>query len=313
MTTKVAVLGASSFSGAAFVAYARAHGCEVLPLSRSDGFDLNHGLPQIREACDAFKPEWFVNFAALNVVAQSWVLYPDYYRTNVIGVARLADSLARAPWLERFIQVSTPEVYGNEAGSISDPLKPGAPFAPSTPYAVSRAAADYHLAALHRTFGFPVCFTRTVNVYGSAQQPYRIIPKTVLKVARGEKLKLEGGGYSERSFIHIRDVAAGILAVARSGRAGATYHFATPQMVPIRNLVSEVCARLGVAFDDSVEDAPERPGKDRAYVLDWELSKRELGWHPTIDIEDGLDETVAWFKAHANDYAADPLEYQHRP
>lgn len=305
---RFAVIGASSFSGKSFCQYARRHNdAEVLEISRPQ-FDLNVKDDRIISALDAFRPEYVVNFAALNMVAESWAHWQDYYETNVIGVARLAQALRDRDYLGKFIQVSTPEVYG----STDTFIKEGAPFKPSTPYAVSRAAADFHLEALHRAHGFPVCFTRTVNVYGPGQQPYRIIPKTVLKVLRGEKLKLHGGGASSRSFIHIDDVADAIHDVARIGVLGETYHIATNEQTRIRDLVLMICNHLGVRFEDVVEVDAERTGKDMAYQLDCSKIRDTMGWAPLHDFEVGLARTVEWFKARAADYASDSLEYEHR-
>ena len=305
---KIAVLGANSFSGSAFVALARQEGHDVLPMSRPT-FDLVRSQERIGEALERFKPAAIVNYAALNVVAESWKFYADYYLTNVIGVARLAERASHLDSLERFVQVSTPEVYG----SSDRKLLPTEPYNPSTPYAVSRAAADMHLEAMREAFGFPVYFTRTVNVYGPGQQPYRVIPKTVLKILRGEKLKLEGGGESARSFIHVEDMAAGTLAVAHRGRAGVAYHFTTPDLTPIKELVSAICRLMDVSWEDVVEIVADRPGKDRMYHLAGWQAEIEFGWKPKINLLEGLEETVAWFKAHAADYAGHSLEYEHRP
>jgi dTDP-glucose 4,6-dehydratase len=309
---RIAVLGASSFSGTAFTAEAWDAGHDVLELSRSAGHDLSQesGIDKIVQDVVGFRPHCFVNYAALNVVADSWKHYPDYYRTNVIGVATLADRLSRLDFLERFVQVSTPEVYGN-TNSPFGKQRPSNYYEPSTPYAVSRAAADMHLSAMHKSRGFPVSFTRTVNVYGPGQQTYRIIPKTVLKILRGEKLKLEGGGESERSFIHVTDMALGTLSVAQSGDSGRVYHFATDRMTKIRDLVSMICGMIGVKFEDAVEVVEDRPGKDRMYLLDWLDSNVLLGWKPTVELEEGLEQTVSWFRGRSKDYAGQSLEYVH--
>jgi dTDP-glucose 4,6-dehydratase len=295
----IAVIGASSFSGKAFVEYLRANGEEVEEFSRSVGYDLRW--------VDNFlgEPEYVVNFASLNMVGESWQHAQDYYRTNVEGVTRLADRLVGR--LKKFIQVSTPEVYGTTETFI----KEGHSFNPSTPYAVSRAAADMHLMALHKQYGFPVCFTRTVNVYGPGQQPYRIIPKTVLSALKGKKLKLHGGGQSTRSFIHIRDVAEATALVMFGGKTGETYHIATKQQTSIRGLVFDVAKQVGRKFEDFVEDEVERPGKDMAYQLDDSKIRSELGWRDLISFERGLEETVDWFVERANEYES--LEYVHKP
>lgn len=297
-----AVVGANSFSGNAFADYIEHEGEETLRLSRPD-FDLNSSS---MSKLESFEPDYVVNFAALNMVAESWAYFADYYRTNVIGLSRLADAL-RGTRMKRFIQVSTPEVYGTTETFI----KEDAPYNPSTPYAVSRAAADMHLKALYKATGFPVIFTRTVNVYGPRQQLYRIIPKTVLKIHRNEKLKLHGGGLSTRSFIHILDVARGIALVAGKGDVGEVYHMSTNTQTSIRNLVERICEQMKVKFSDVVEDDAERTGKDKAYQL-CDEKIRSLGWEDRIDISAGLSATVYWFDARAERFAGRSLEYEHR-
>ncbi len=302
---KFAVIGARSFSGRAFCAHLLTQGLEPLELSRPR-YDLNVSLDAMLERIEAVRATHIVNFAALNMVAESWAHDADYYRTNVIGVAKLADAMRQMPFVERFVQVSTPEVYG----ATEQLLAESTPFRPSTPYAVSRAAADMHLRALHATFDFPVLFTRTVNVYGPGQQPYRIIPKTVLSVLRGRNLELHGGGQSTRSFIHIDDVAEAIYAVATRGVPGETYHAATRLQTSIRWLVARICELMGADFNTVVKEAPERPGKDPAYQLDDRKIRVELGWRDRIGLDDGLPKTVAWFREHAAEYQS--LEYAHR-
>jgi dTDP-glucose 4,6-dehydratase len=300
----IVVIGASSFSGRAFVRHLRAQGKQVFELSRPD-IDLRD--KELDGFLGVIRPEYIVNFAALNMVGESWRYAQNYYRTNVEGVSRVVDSLRTANWLKMFVQVSTPEVYG----STETFIKEGHPFNPSTPYAVSRAAADMHLMALHKQYGFPVCFTRTVNVYGPEQQPYRIIPKTVLSVLKGKKLKLHGGGQSTRSFIHIRDVAEATSLVMFGGKPGETYHISTKQQTSIRGLVFDVAKQLGRKFEDFVEDEVERPGKDMAYQLDDSKIRSDLGWMDLISFERGLEETVDWFAERANEYES--LEYVHKP
>ena len=304
-----AVLGASSFSGAAFCRHLSRIGEAYCTASRSDGsLDLNGNFSELVEALRSDAPEYIVNFAALNVVAPSWMHYEDYYRANLLGVARLARACAVLPSFKRWVQVSTPEVYGDQGVF----LKEDAPYRPSTPYAVSRAALDLDLLALHRTFGFPVSITRSVNVYGPQQQPYRIIPKTVLKFLRGERLELHGGGRSTRSFIHIDDVSRSIMAVATRGRAGEVYHTSTHRQTSIRDLVRSIAEQMKMHFESLVVEVEERPGKDMAYQIDSSKIRTELGWQDQVPFDVGLKLTVEWFERTANLYADDPLEYTHR-
>lgn len=292
---KILVLGATSFSGGWFCEIAKAAGHEVLGVSRP-GFDLrSEGVDVFVRGIVRGGFRHVVNYAALNVVPDSWGRAPDYYQTNVVGVARLAE----VKEIERFVQVSTPEVYGS-TGTF---LKEGAAFNPSTPYAISRAAADWHLALLHKEWGFPVCFTRTVNVYGERQQAYRIIPKTVAACLSDWKLPLEGGGFSTRSFIHAEDAARATLRVLEDGRPGQTYHVAHPMQTSIRALVFYISEWLGVDPWSVIEEVPERVGKDMNYQLDDSKIRSELGWRETISLDEGLDRTLAWYRERFKELA----------
>lgn len=306
MPDKFAVIGARSFTGRAFVAHVRALGYQTIEFARPE-YDLADGYRIASRIADEGATH-AVNFAALNMVAESWPNLGDYYRTNLFDVADLCDQLRIREWNGRFVQVSTPEVYGAQGG----PIREGAPFRPSTPYAVSRAAIDLHLKALHAAFGFRAVFTRSVNVYGPAQPVYRLIPKTVLSILRGEKLKLHGGGVSGRAWLHVDDAAEAIRSAALQGREGDDYHFAAMPYVTVRQLVETVCAEMREPFDEVVELAPERPGKDMDYQLDDAKARTELGWSNRVELRDGIAETVAWFRAHAAEFAGRSLEYTHR-
>ena len=303
---KLLVLGASSFSGAAFAKYARALGNEVMELSRPE-FDVNVN-PERALMLARAGYKHVINFVALNMVAESWPHAQDYYRTNVAGVTRLADLLAKEGGLKKFVQVSTPEVYGTKGAH----LREDAPFNPSTPYAVSRAAADWHLSLLHREFRFPVCFTRTVNVYGPGQQLYRIVPKTALCAMRGDRLPLHGGGVSTRSFIYVLDMAEANYRVLMDGEDGETYHVSTGRQTSIRALVGMVCERAGVKAEDVVVEAPERTGKDMAYQLDSTKIRTKLGWCDATSLETGLGLTMEWVKREFPQLAGKSLEYEHK-
>lgn len=332
MTERILVLGSNSFSGASFVDVALATGATVLGISRSpephpaflpyrwqtlpsndrfqfEQLDLNHDTDRIAARVEEFRPEYVVNFAAQSMVAESW-LHPDHwYQTNVVANVRLHDRLRRFDFLRRYVHVSTPEVYGSCSGNVTE----DAPFAPSTPYAASRAACDLHLGTFFKHYGFPVVFTRAANVFGPGQQLYRILPRTILSIRLGRRLPLHGGGHSVRSFIHIRDVADGTLRVARRGVPGEVYHLSTRVTHSIRQVVELVCRKLGVAFEDVVDIVGERPGKDAAYLLDTAKARNSLGWTDTIPFEQGVDETIAWVDRHLDALRQQPFEYQHKP
>lgn len=303
-----AVLGASSFSGRALCENLRRRGIGYMPFARP-GFDINRDQAELVAAIAAARCSTVVNFVALNMVAESWEYATQYYRTNVVALAELVERLRPVPTLRKFVQVSTPEVYGD----TDQVLYEDHPYRPSTPYAVSRAAADMNLMAYHKAYGFPVVFMRSVNVYGPGQQPYRIIPKTILCILSGRKLPLHGGGTSVRSFIHIADAMQAVFLAAAAGRAGEVYHTSTARQTSIRELVGLICAKMGARFEDVVEIAEERTGKDPAYLLDSSKARAELRWRDEVDLERGLDETIAWFRRAAVNPGGASLDYQHRP
>jgi dTDP-glucose 4,6-dehydratase len=332
MVGNIAVIGSNSFSGASFVRHCLGHGIDVLGLSRSAEpatcflpyrwlpsadqsrfrfvqADLNHNLEALMAALEKFRPGVVVNFAAQGMVAQSWQHPEHWYQTNVVANVQLHDRLRRAAWLEKYIHVSTPEVYGSTSGVITE----AAPFNPSTPYAASRAACDLHLRTFLAQYRFPVCWTRSANVYGPGQQLYRIIPRTILSIKLGQKLQLHGGGHSVRSFIHIDDVASATLAIAAEAPAGECYHLSTPRFISIRALVEMICAMMGASFDAVVEVTDDRPGKDAAYTLDSTKARTALGWSDHVSLEEGVRATIAWVEDHFAEIRQQPFDYIHKP
>jgi dTDP-glucose 4,6-dehydratase len=324
------ILGSNSFSGATFVEFLAARGYDVLATSRSpephraflpyqwqrrDGrvrfakIDLNHDLDALKELLAKERPTHVVNFAAQSMVGESW-LYPDHWMmTNVVSTVRLHELLRRYDGLERYVHVTTPEVYGSTDGWIRE----DAPFNPSTPYAVSRAAGDMSLKTYFATYNFPVVFTRAANVYGPGQQLYRIIPRTILAAIGGQKLKLDGGGRSVRVFIHMTDVSDATLRIATAGTPGSAYHISGYELVSIRDLVDMILKRLGKSFEACVEMGPERPGKDTAYMLDSFKLRTELGWRDAISLEQGIDDVIRWAERFKDDLGKLPSKYEHKP
>jgi dTDP-glucose 4,6-dehydratase len=332
MNGRVAIIGSNSFSGASFASYCLEQGLEVMGLSRSDEpspvflpyrwnsadqqaryrfvrADLNRDLDALMSALNDYRPSTVVNFAAQGMVAQSWQQPGDWYRTNVVGNVLFHDRLRQVDWLEKYVHVSTPEVYGNTTGSITE----SAPFNPSTPYAASRAACDLHLRTFLQQYKFPVVWTRAANVYGPGQQLYRIIPRTVLFIKLGRKLSLHGGGHSIRSFIHIRDVATATLDIGKKSPAGETYHLSTDRYISIRELVEMICEMMKVDFDRTVDVVDERPGKDAAYILDSAKARKTLGWQDTVSLEQGVQQTIAWVNENLPALKNQNFDYSHKP
>ena len=335
---KVLVIGSNSFSGSHFVAEALASGHPVWGVSRSrephpvflpyrwsvDGgfqalassenfqfqaIDLNSQLSDLLNLIDRVQPELVVNFAAQGMVAESWLNPTHWYRTNVVAQVALHDALRQKPFLQKYVHVTTPEVYGSTDGGW---IKEHNNFAPSTPYAVSRASCDLHLHSFHQAYGFPVVFTRAANVYGPGQQLYRIIPRTLLSARTGEPMQLHGGGHSVRAFIHIKDVVRATLQLAIEGEPGSTWHLSTQESCSIKELVEQICNLAGASFSELVQSSEERLGKDQSYLLESSAMRQVHGWSDQISLQQGLQETLAWVDANLATLKTLPWSYQHK-
>ena len=326
---KIIVLGSNAFSATHFIDHALEAGAQVWGLSRSEEqesifaayksnknlskftfcqLDLNNNMDSIKTLTGDVRPDYVVNFAAQSMVAQSWDNPEHWYETNIMANLRLHEYLRKCDFLKKYVHVSTPEVYGSCKGNI----KENTPFNPSTPYAVSRAACDLSLAAMQKHYNFPVVFTRAANVYGSGQQLYRIVPKTIITALTGQRLPLEGGGLSTRSFIHAKDVAVGTLGAMVSGSPGDCFHLSTDRFISIKDLVALICNEIGVDMRDCVDIAPERPGKDAAYILSSEHASKKLQWEARVSLEDGVSETISWVKENLETLKFRPQVYIHK-
>jgi len=327
---KIVVLGANSFSGQDFVDLLLDDPAnEVVGVSRSPqrgrefmrplerphattyryfAIDLNAGLDELLALLDAERPNWIVNFAAQSEVAPSWDHPQHWFQTNCVALARLVNHLRRVDYLERYLQVSSPEVYGTCVGTVRE----DAPANPSTPYAASKAAADMLLETYRRQFGFPLLTVRATNVYGARQQLFKIVPRSVLYIKSGRRIPLHGGGVAVKSYLHVRDVSRGELAILQQGRVGATYHLSPDRGVSVRHVVETICAKLGSRLENAVQIVDERPGQDAAYVIDSSQARTELGWSPQVDFAVGIDEVVRWVETYWEVLRQLPWEYQHQ-
>jgi len=338
MNSKVLVIGSNSFSGSHFVAEALRAGQQVWGVSRSaepdrvflpyrwpdpstgeplanpenfafQAVNLNNQLTAMLELIDRVQPTIIVNFAAQGMVAESWLNPTHWYQTNVVSQVALHDALRQRPFLQKYVHVTTPEVYGStDEGWIRENNQ----FAPSTPYAVSRAACDLHLQSFHKAYGFPVVFTRAANVYGPGQQLYRIIPRAMLSARTGKPMQLHGGGYSERCFIYIRDAMRATLLLALDADPGSTWHLSTREPIRIRTLVEQICERCGVAFSAVVKESGDRLGKDQSYLLDSNSIREAFGWNDQVSLDEGLSDTLAWVDEHLDQLKTLPWTYQHK-
>ena len=327
----IVVLGANSFSGQDFVDLLLDNAeNRVIGVSRSDErpamflkyrlrrdlanyqyfqLDLNRDLDRLLDLFDTQRPDFIVNFAAQSEVAPSWEHPEHWFQTNTVALSRMVNHLARQTYLRRYLHISSPEIYGNCVGVVDE----SSPPRPSTPYAVSKAAADMLLDVYRRQYGFPLVTVRATNVYGARQQLFKIIPRSAIYIKQGKVIPLHGGGMAVKSFIHIRDVSHGELAVLEQGELGRIYHLSPDQGIAVRDVVRKVAELLGKPFEEVCRAVDERPGQDAAYVIDSTFARQTLGWQPRISLDQGLDEVVQWIEQYWAEIIKLPLDYAHRP
>jgi dTDP-glucose 4,6-dehydratase len=243
-----------------------------------------------------------VNFAAESHVDRSIIDQAAFLRTGVDGVHVLLEAVRReteraaaggraaAP---RLLQVSTDEVYGSVESGWS---REGDPLAPRSPYAAAKAAGELLAQAYHATFGIDVVITRGANTYGPYQHPEKLIPLAVTSLLENLPVPLYGDGLQRRDWLHVGDHAGAIEHVLRFGVPGAVYNVPGSAELANRDVVARLLALLGKPWD-LVRSVADRPGHDRRYALDGSRL-RDLGWTNRSGFDDGLEETVAWYREH---------------
>ncbi|HEX3702368.1 MAG TPA: dTDP-glucose 4,6-dehydratase, partial [Vicinamibacterales bacterium] len=230
--------------------------------------------------------------------------------TNVTGTFVLLEAARRhVAALEvarrqafRFLHVSTDEVYGTlgESGQFSEDT----PYAPNSPYAASKAAADHLVRAYFHTYGLPVLVTNCSNNYGPFQFPEKLIPLMILSALDGRPLPIYGDGGNVRDWLHVEDHAAGVLRVLRNGRPGEKYNIGGGNERTNLEVVDRICDAVDEARPAATSRRQlktfvlDRPGHDRRYAIDASKARRELGWTPRHTFEDGLRDTVRWYLDH---------------
>ena len=332
------VIGSNSFSGSHFVKGLLEKGFQVRGISRSSepskvflpyywkdkklfqykescenfifrSFDLNKDKQKIIDLIDEFEPQYIVNFAAQGMVAESWNDPVHWYRTNILSQVALHDELRKRKFLKKYVHITTPEVYGStDKGWMKESFN----FAPSTPYAVSRAACDLHLMSFYKAYDFPVVFTRAANVYGPGQQLYRIIPRTLLSVLTKKKMNLHGGGRSERSFIFIEDVVDATIKLSLDAEPGSSWHISTRESISIKSLVEKICEITNTSFEEIVNVSEERLGKDLNYLLDSSKLRSRFKWVESNSLDEGILLTLNWIETNLKMLKKLPWEYIHK-
>jgi dTDP-glucose 4,6-dehydratase len=244
-------------------------------------------------------PWAIVNFAAESHVDRSILDPASFLHTNIQGVHALLQ-VAQRYGVERFLQISTDEVYGDVEGL--DPRTEDDPLRPSSPYAASKAASDLLCLAYRRTYGLPVLIARSSNNYGPYQYPEKLVPLVIRNALAGQELPVYGDGGQRRDWLYVEDNCRALLAVLEQGQAGAIYNIASSKLTTNLQVVQRICAilaeELGTdpeVFLARIRFVRDRPGHDRAYAVSTDRITRELGWEPRVDLDDGLRRTIRWY------------------
>ena len=272
-------------------------------------FDLNLEMPQFLEFLDTTEPQTITNFAAQSEVAPSWENPDQWFQTNCVSLASLVKHLSERDYLDRYLHISSPEVYGSCESLVTET----SPVNPSTPYAASKAAADMLLKSFAEYKGFPLVTVRATNVYGARQQLFKIMMRTSIFIRLNRRIPLHGGGQAVKSYIHIRDVSKGEKVVLERGRLGEIYHLSPEKGIRVRDVVAALANAMGKRLEDVAEDVEERLGQDAVYEIDSTKVRDEFGWRPLISFEDGVQEIVAWIDKYWSQIQDAPHDYIHRP
>jgi dTDP-glucose 4,6-dehydratase len=231
-----------------------------------------------------------VNFAAETHVDRSIAAPGEFIQTDVFGTYVLLEA-ARSAGI-RHVQVSTDEVYGSiETGAFTE----ASPIQPNSPYSASKAGGDLLVGAYHETYGADVLIVRASNNYGPRQHPEKLIPLCILNALAGDPLPVYGDGMQVRNWLHAGDFASAIDLVLESGKAGEIYNAGGPDELPNVEVVRRILELTG--RDESlIEHVKDRLGHDRRYSLGSEKIAGELGWKATVRFDEGIEQTVAWYR-----------------
>jgi dTDP-glucose 4,6-dehydratase len=261
------------------------------------------------------EPWAIVNFAAESHVDRSILDASPFVDTNVSGTQNLLEACRSRP-VERFLHISTDEVYGDREGI--EAADETSALAPSSPYAATKAAADLMCFSYVRTHGVPVLVTRSSNNYGPYQFPEKLIPLLIRNGLNGMDLPVYGDGKQIRDWLHVEDNCRAILAVLEKGRTGSIYNIGTGEERTNLAVVEAICAAIAGrnGIDDGqlkglIKFVTDRPGHDRRYAIESGRIRHEFGWRPRVEFRTGLRDTVGWYLDHI-DWAAHVTSGEYR-
>ncbi|NRA98713.1 MAG: dTDP-glucose 4,6-dehydratase [Rhodobacteraceae bacterium] len=320
----MAVTGGAGFIGSAVVRLAIARGYRVLNIdaltyaacednvaSVADNPNYSFSRADIRDGAsirallDAHQPDAVLHLAAESHVDRSIDGPMAFVETNVMGTCQMLDAAlgyweARGrPEGFRFQHISTDEVFGSlgAEGLFSETSR----YDPRSPYSASKAASDHFVRAWHETYGLPAVVTNCSNNYGPYHFPEKLIPVVILNALAGKSIPVYGTGENVRDWLYVEDHADALLTVMERGRLGATYNIGGENEARNIDLVHKICALLDARRPDAaphenlITFVTDRPGHDMRYAIDPTLIRTELGWRPSVTLDEGLAKTVDWF------------------
>lgn len=257
-------------------------------------FHLLHDLELLIDKLDEVKPECIINFAGI-AYATSWKNSSHYYNTNLVALAKITEILLSKSYFKHWMQIGSAEVYGPALGKPASELDlPN----PTSPYAVSKLAADLHLKTYFDGADFPMNIIRPCNSYGPGQPLYRVIPKAILHGLNDEVFPLEGGGKVLKTYMHAEDMAEAIYQIITAAPLGEIYNAGTNDIFSIKDIVEKIGFLLNLDSRKFIQVVEGRKTEDSKYWLDSNKIKSELNWEPKISLDQGLQEMISWVKAN---------------
>ncbi len=240
---------------------------------------------------EKYKIKYIINFAAESHVDRSILGSEIFFRTNVIGTNILLEN-ARKYEIEKFIQVSTDEVYGSlgTEGYFTEKT----PLSPNSPYSSSKASADLMALAFYHTYGLPVMVTRCSNNYGPFQFPEKLIPLMIINALNNKRLPVYGDGLYVRDWIFVHDHNKAINLVFEKGKTGEVYNIGASNEMPNLEIIKLILDYLDKP-EDLIEYVKDRPGHDRRYAIDSSKIKKELDWKPDYLFQEAIKQTIDWY------------------
>jgi dTDP-glucose 4,6-dehydratase len=328
---KLLVTGGAGFIGSAVVRLAVARGHAVVNLDAltyaacldnvasvadSPLYTFEKADIRDRAALDRIfathKPDVVMHLAAESHVDRSIDGPGDFIETNITGTYNMLEA-ARTYWVQagkpedfRFHHISTDEVYGSLPNDPSVMFTENTPYDPRSPYSASKASSDHLVRAWHETYGLPVVLTNCSNNYGPFHFPEKLIPVIILNALAGKALPIYGDGSNIRDWLYVEDHADALLLVAQKGALGRSYNIGGENERTNLELVQAICVILdverpradGQSYAEQITFVADRPGHDARYAIDPTRIREELGWRPSVTVEEGLARTVEWYLAN---------------